>query len=429
MLRAPKDPNYLDSLSKREVYYLYPLERRIYVEKQRGKWYYSAETISELDELYSEIYILEINAKKYFPASYWYKKVFGITIIKWLGLLLLIPICFFAYFLSKSVYYLFVNRHFKRKFKISETVSEEIRKSSKLLGLFITTKLFNKLLPELQLPVSWNAFLLRSVGIISIILLIAIINKIIEAFTIYFTGKASNSKSRQALIALNRVLKAIIWTIGIIYMLQFLGVNVVALLTGLSIGGLIIALAAQDTVKNLIGSVMIFIDNPFKLGDWVKFNNVEGEIEQIGFRSTRIRTFEDSLVYVPNSILADNVVNNLGMRNYRCFKTHLQVKQPVSLLKLNTFIKELRVLINEHPYTVKKKYGVSLYDIDKGLPSIIFYCFFTVHSYEDELKARHELLKKIINLSEKEGIAFALPSNLIYINNENEHAILKNNKV
>lgn len=414
LLRIPKDANYIDSLSQREVYFLYPLERRIYVEKEKGKWYYSKETIAQLDQMYSEIYILDINFKQYFPASFWYKKLFGITFIKWLGILLLTPLCFLAYIISKSIYYFLVKRYVGKKFEITQEVKDELKKSSKLLGLFVGTKLFNALLPQIQLPVAWNAFLLRTVGIASTLILIALISKTIDALFAYYKIKSASGKDNQVLPIVNRILKVSIWIIGIVYILQYMGVNVITLLTGLSIGGLVLALAAQDTVKNLIGSVMIFIDRPFKIGDWVKFNDMEGEVEEIGVRSTRIRTFEDSLIYVPNSILADHVVNNMGLRKNRSFKTKFKVENNLPVEKLNHFIEQLKKIIVDHPDTLKDRFEVRLNAIEDGLPSILFYCFFKTNTYESELKSRHEILTQVLGLSEKEGIVLALPSKKVY---------------
>ncbi len=418
MLRAPKKSNYIDSLSQQEVYYLYPLERRIYVEKSNGKWYFSKETVSQLDELYDEIYILDINAKKYFPASYWYKKVIGITLIKWLGLLLVLPLCFIVYIISRYGYYYIVNKAVKKQFSITATVSNQIKKSSRLVGVFLATKLFNILLPQIQLPVAWNAFLLRTVGIISTIILIALINKIVDALFAYYKIKSTN-KDHQILPVINRILKVFIWIIGGVYMLQYLGVNVVTLLTGLSIGGLVLALAAQDTVKNLIGSVMIFIDKPFQVGDWIKFNSIEGEVEEIGVRSTRIRTFEDTLVYVPNSILADNVVDNIGLRKHRRYKTNFKFNKHVPIAKLNDFIEKFKALVTEHPKVLNNSVEVRINDISEGLPNLLFYCFLDVNTYAEELKVRHEIISKILALAEQEKIDFALPSNLVYLHDAN----------
>src|SRR5690606_33156269 len=104
---------------------------------------------------------------------------------------------------------------------------------------------------------------------------------------------------------------------GGLFILQNLNVNVASLLAGLGIGGLAFALAAKDTLANFFGSIMIFSDRPFQVGDWVKIGDAEGIVEEVGFRSSRIRTFYDSLLSIPNGKIVDTPIDNYGARVYR----------------------------------------------------------------------------------------------------------------
>ena len=113
--------------------------------------------------------------------------------------------------------------------------------------------------------------------------------------------------------------------IAILFVLQNLDINVSSLIAGLGLGGLAIALAAQDTVRNLLGGVTIFADKPFEVGDWVVVDGVEGTVEAVGFRSTRVRTFYNSLISVPNGNLMDSGIDNMGQRRWRRYKTTLGV--------------------------------------------------------------------------------------------------------
>src|SRR5690606_10321823 len=139
-------------------------------------------------------------------------------------------------------------------------------------------------------------------GILSIFFIIFIIDQLIRILFFNLrkaTEKTANTLDDQLLPVLKRIVSMVVWAIGLFYVLDYLDVNVTALLAGISIGGLAIALAAQDTVKNFFGSIMIFLDKPFQIGDWVQFGDVDGVIEEVGVRSTRIRTFANSITYVP----------------------------------------------------------------------------------------------------------------------------------
>ena len=110
--------------------------------------------------------------------------------------------------------------------------------------------------------------------------------------------------------------------IGGLFVLGNLGVNVTSLVAGLGLGGLAIALAAQDTIRNLLGRHDLR-GSAFQVGDWVVLNNIEGTVEHVGFRSSRVRTFYNSVVTVPNARIVDTHVDNMGLRRWRRYKTTL----------------------------------------------------------------------------------------------------------
>ena len=107
-----------------------------------------------------------------------------------------------------------------------------------------------------------------------------------------------------------KIVRVLIYIIAIFLVLTILEINLTGLIAGLGLGGVIVTLAAQDTAKNLFGGAMIFVDKPFAVGDWIQVDNYEGTIEDITFRTTRIRTFENSILNVPNSKIADSAVIN-----------------------------------------------------------------------------------------------------------------------
>ena len=120
-------------------------------------------------------------------------------------------------------------------------------------------------------------------------------------------------------------MKIVLVVIGMIMILQSFGFSAVGIISGMGIGGIAIALAAQNTIANLFGSVTVLMDRPFVIGDWIVTNNIEGEVEVVGLRSTRIRTFYNSLVTVPNNVLTTAIIDNMGRRHFRRYKTMLGV--------------------------------------------------------------------------------------------------------
>ncbi|MDE0470802.1 MAG: mechanosensitive ion channel family protein, partial [Ekhidna sp.] len=229
--------------------------------------------------------------------------------------------------------------------------------------------------------------------------------------------KTDSSLDDQLVPLLRKTLKAFVITIGTLFVLDNLNIPILPLLTGLSIGGLAFALAAQDTLKNFFGSIMIFIDKPFQVGDWITSGDVDGTVEEVGFRSSRIRTFRNSIIYVPNSKLADNVIDNHGLRSYRRFYTQLTITYDTPPELIEIFVKGLRKIVDEHPVTWKENYHIYFNDMASFSLNIMFYIFFSVPTWGEELRARHEVLMSIVKLAKELGVNFAFPTQTLHVEN------------
>ena len=212
------------------------------------------------------------------------------------------------------------------------------------------------------------------------------------------------------------MLKVFIVIGAIIHILSLLDVNITALLAGLSIGGLAIALAAQETVKNLFGSAMIYADRPFQIGDLITVDGVTGVVEDIGFRSTRMRTLESSLVTIPNGQLVNVTVNNLGARSRRRFYTVIQVAYHTPLDLLTLYIQGLREIGTRHPKVIKDLgVHVRLNTMEASALAIVFLVNFDTREYHEDLQYREELLFEFIHLAQLLGVQFAYNSSSVYI--------------
>ena len=219
----------------------------------------------------------------------------------------------------------------------------------------------------------------------------------------------------QLLPVLKRAGQFVILAIWLFHLLSVLNVNITTLIAGLSIGGLAVALAAQDTLKNLFGSIMIFLDRPFQIGDWVKFSEGEGTVEEVGFRSTRIRSFANSVIYVPNSKLSDSMIDNFGLRIYRRYSTTIGITYDTPPDRIEEFIIGLRLLVTENPNITNENYEIHLNGLGASAFEILFYIFFEVPDWSAELKEKHNLLMAIIKLAHRLDVKFAFPSQSIYI--------------
>ena len=239
-----------------------------------------------------------------------------------------------------------------------------------------------------------------------------------DIFTDVLARRAEETESRlddQFVPLLNTTLKGLVVVIGILFVLGNLGVNVTSLIAGLGLGGLAIALAAQDTFKNLLGGVTIFADRPFQVGDWVVLGNTEGTVEFVGFRSSRVRTFYNSLVTVPNARIVDSYIDNMGLRQWRRYKTTLGLAYHTTPDQMQAFVEGIRALIRASPGMRKDYYIVEFHGFGASSLDVLVYCFIDAPDWNAELRTRHVLNLDIMRLAEDLGIEFAFPTQTLHV--------------
>jgi len=229
-------------------------------------------------------------------------------------------------------------------------------------------------------------------------------------------AKATASTIDDVLVPLLRkALKVFIITFGLIYAAQSLNINIVPLITGLGIGGLAFAFAAKDTIENFFGSVAVILDRPFEVGDWVVIGDVEGTVEDLGFRSTRIRTFYNSQITMPNASLVRATVDNYGRRRYRRWSTTLGVQYDTRPDQILAFTEGIRELVRAHPFTRKDYYQVRCREFGASSLDILLYVFFEVPEWSTELRERERLLVDIVRLADRLGVQFAFPTQTLHL--------------
>ncbi len=189
--------------------------------------------------------------------------------------------------------------------------------------------------------------------------------------------------------------------------LASLDVNVTGLIAGLGIGGLVLALAAKDSVENIFGSLTILFDMPFGIGDWVKIgNDVNGIVEEINLRSTRIRTFDDSVITVPNSNLTKAAVENFGLRRQRRinFTLSLSRTDPIAALQ---FADKLKEAMRQHPKIRPDNAYAYITALTETGVTVLVQGYILTSDYEEELSVRQELVEIIAVIAAESGVEFA----------------------
>ncbi len=286
------------------------------------------------------------------------------------------------------------------------------------IGIFLMALVWLLLLGPLDLPLRALAALKFAAQLVLAASGVWATYRLVDLVAAHFTAVAreTDTKVDDILIPLaRRALKIAVVAFGILFVAQNLDIDITSLLAGLGIGGIAFALAAKDTVENLFGSVTVLVDKPFQIGDWVVIDDLEGTVEEIGFRSTRVRTFYNSRITIPNARLVNAAVDNLGLRRYRRVKCMISVQYDTPPEKIEAFCEGIRELIRRHPYTRKDYYMVYFNQFAASSLDILLYAFHETPDWPTELRERHRLFVDIVRLARRLGVQFAFPTQTLHI--------------
>ena len=214
-----------------------------------------------------------------------------------------------------------------------------------------------------------------------------------------------------------KITRVLIYIIAIFLVLAILEINLTGLVAGLGLGGVIVTLAAQDTAKNLFGGLVIFIDKPFVVGDCIEMGEYEGTIEDITFRTTRVRTYENALVNIPNSIIADASVINWSKMEKRRYKTNLCIQLNTPLEKLELLKTKIEKMLRERESVYDDSIIVKFDQITDNGINILIYTYTNSVNYASYLKEVEDINIKIMKILKEENIELAYDTKTIYVKN------------
>ncbi|MBD1382211.1 mechanosensitive ion channel family protein [Metabacillus arenae] len=219
---------------------------------------------------------------------------------------------------------------------------------------------------------------------------------------------------------LSKVFRFVILALSFSIIAQEFNYDVNGFVAGLGLGGLAFALAAQDTIGNFFGGVIIITEKPFTIGDWIKTPSVEGVIEDISFRSTRIRTFPQALVTVPNSTLVREPITNWTKMGKRQVNFSIGVTYNTPEDKVKTCVKRIEEMLRDHEDINNEVILVSFDKFNSSSLDIFLYFFTNSTVWAEHLKAKQDVNFEIMKILKEENVEFAFPSQTLYVENVKE---------
>jgi len=273
-------------------------------------------------------------------------------------------------------------------------------------------------LPIPEKPVNIRRFVSAVAEAASLILGAWFLLRLIEGVADEWTLRAAESETKvddQLVPIVRKSLKAFVIVIAVVMVLQALGYSVTGLIAGVGLGGAAFALASKDTVANLFGSIVVFVDRPFHIGDWIEVGSVEGTVEDIGLRTTKIRTFANSLITMPNAIFTTSSVNNWSRMKKRRIKTTICLTYDTPPEKMTEAVEAIRKVLREDSRIHQDFFLVNFTDLNAYSLDIFIYTFTLTINWAEHLQVRQEVLLKIMKAIGALGLEFAFPTQTIHV--------------
>ncbi|TNE77174.1 MAG: mechanosensitive ion channel family protein [Bacteroidetes bacterium] len=242
-------------------------------------------------------------------------------------------------------------------------------------------------------------------------LVVRTVDALVEEYIVPLVEKSESDLDDQLMPLIRKLFKAILWSMGIIIGLNNAGFDVAALIAGLGIGGLALALAAQDTVKNIFGGIMVYLDKPFKIADRIVISGHDGVVEEVGIRSTRIRTLEGRQITIPNAQFSESPIENISREPSRKIVLNLGLTYETSPEGMEKAMQMLKEIAEAHPST-EEDILVSFNNWGDFALGILF--IYYIKAGEDILQTQTDINITILKRFNAEGLEFAYPTQTIY---------------
>lgn len=388
-----------------------------YLIRKGGSWVISADTIRSTAGWYEETFAFDIDSFLDEAPAWLRDVIFGVAWWQIFALAFLIVISF----LFRALLTKIVETRGTRVLTglVKKLDGRLLARAASPIGTVVMTLFLIYAVPTLRFDVAVNRVFIFALHVAAAVSGVLFVYRLVDIGADVMAKRAGETETKlddQLVPLARKSLKTVTVILGVIFVLQNMEVDVGSLIAGVSLGGLAFTLAARDTVANFFGSVSIFADQPFQVGDWVKMQDVEGMVEEVGMRSTRVRTFYKSLVSIPNSKVADGVIDNYGRRTSRRTFIKLGLQYDTTPEQIQAFCDGVRAILRSNE-AIDQAPGYHVYFSGFGDSAleVMVYFFFGVDTWADELRNRQHVFLEILRLAKELNVEFAFPTRTLHV--------------
>ena len=376
-------------------------------------WLISSDTLAKIPELYDQAEARQVET--WLPSVLVKHQLAGMPLWQWLGLLVAIPIAAAAAWLLLALFQIPLRWWARRR---GQHDVASWRSVPAPVWLIAGTILHRACAAYLGMPLLQRHYYFVVASIAFIIGASWTLWRAIQWFLQRVRNRAlshGHTGTGSLMLLGERMIKALVFVMAVLAVLSRLGFNMTTALAGLGIGGLAIGFGAQKTIENLFGGVSVLGDEVIRVGDVCRFGDRTGTVEDIGLRSTRVRTEERTLLAIPNGTVATINVENLSRRDKILFKTNLGLRPETQPDHLRFVLSELRKLLYSHSKVESKTVRVRLTDIATATLNVEVVSYILTQDFDEFAAVREDLLLRMMDVVGESGTGFALPSQTLYL--------------
>jgi len=376
-------------------------------------WLISADTLARLNELYDQAAVHQWET--HLPQALVSHEFLGIVLWQWLALLIAVPIAaglgWLAVQFLRLPWWLWARY---RKREVAAAWSSFVRPLWLVLGVLA----HGVLVSYLRIPVLQRHRYQQVAGVVAVVgfnwLLWRILREVLRS--VRQRAVLSGRMGTESLMILGeRMLKVAIVVLAIFTVMGTLGFNLTTLLAGVGIGGLAIAFAAQKTLENLFGGVSVLSDEVIRVGDFCRFGDKVGTVEDISLRSTRVRTNERTQLSIPNGSLATMTLENFSRRDKILLNTKIGLRYETTPDQMRYVLVQIRRLLYEHPKVETQGARNRFISFDESALSMEIFCYVLTQDFSEFLTIKEDILLRIMDIVDAAGTSVAFPSQTVYL--------------
>ena len=389
---------------------------RVEAEEEAPLWLISSETVEAIAAVeVEEVLLVERILPDFLEDNLWG----GVAIGQWLTFLL---IAVLAYFISWAIIalLLFLIPKFWRKARIDPTLGV-ISALSLPFRIYLAVWIFVDLSERIGISIILRqrfSGLTIIVGFIAFLIFLWSLAEFIGEFSKRRMSSRGNVSGVSVILFLKRAAKIAIVIFGIIAILGILGFNVTTGLAALGIGGIALALGAQKTIENFVGSVTLITDQPVRVGDFCKVGDTVGTVEKIGMRSTKIRTNERTIVTIPNGSFSSDKIENYAHRDRFLFHTVIGLRYETTPDQIRFLLVEIRAALYAHPKMNPNPARVRFLGFGESTLDVEIWSYIDAANFDEYLEVKEDLLLRIMEIISASGTEIAFPSQTMYFSRD-----------